>query len=356
MDTVPTFARAFVNTNPSILDPIPNGVFPYVMIGNHPLVGGTTVIPTHLTAVSLQLLNDNGTVRANVPYAPFEDLTEDSPNFRDANYSVGRTQFGDAIQRAEFFHMMEENWHTLLNPKFVNHVTVQIPRHVNVRLPNGTIKSVQAYFVGTAPDGSLFVELLDLLFNVIFDNQVINDINANNFTTKTINIEAFPNTFLFSIDNQGNFAGCCVLGFHTYFFDPSATPQPRFISIFSSWISPGLFGAGFQDVTALSHEISEAMNDPFGNTIVPTWQFPGVPANDNVDCQVNLETGDPVEVLPNATVPITTKEGKEIFTYHPQTEALLQWFTMAKTSNAIGGAFSYPNTAALPHSAIPCPM
>jgi len=69
-----------------------------------------------------------------------------------------------------------------------------------------------------------------------------------------------------------------------------------------------------------------------------------------------LETGDPVEVLSTATVPIPVKEGRRIFTYHPQTEALLQWFEMGKTSNAIDGAFSYPDETALPHSAVPCPQ
>jgi hypothetical protein len=75
-------------------------------------------------------------------------------------------------------------------------------------------------------------------------------------------------------------------------------------------------------VTALSHETSEALNDPFGNNIVPTWQFPGLPGV----CQANLETGDPVEVLPTATVPIFIKEKGRVFQYHPQIEALLQWF------------------------------
>jgi hypothetical protein len=115
-----------------------------------------------------------------------------------------------------------------------------------------------------------------------------------------------------------------------------------------------LFGPGFQDVTALSHETSEALNDPFGNNAVPRWQFPGQPPTSKV-CQGNLETGDPVEVLPNATVNMTLKEGREVFSYHPQTEALLPWFEMGATSNAIGGAFSYPNTTALPQSAVPCP-
>jgi len=68
-------------------------------------------------------------------------------------------------------------------------------------------------------------------------------------------------------------------------------------------------------------------------------------------CQSNLETGDPVEVLANATVPITL----DSFTYHPQTEALFQWFEMGGSSNAIDGAFSFPDETALTRSAVPCP-
>jgi hypothetical protein len=55
-------------------------------------------------------------------------------------------------------------------------------------------------------------------------------------------------------------------------------------------------------------------------------------------------------------VPITLKERNEVFVYHPQTEALLQWFEVGATSDAIGGAFSYPDTTALTHSAVPCPQ
>jgi len=292
-----------------------------------------------------------------MPFGPFEDLTEDSPNFAASNFTSGtHIQYGDAIHRGQFFNSMAEPWHTVLGgPTFVNRVTFTIPRHVNVRLPNGTIVSVQAYFFGHAPNGDPFIELLDLLFNALNTNQVVNDINAGNFTTDAININMYPDTFLFSINNQGQFAGCCVLGFHTYFFEPGATPQPRWIFNFASWISPGLFGAGFQDVTALSHEVAETFADPFINTIVPTWQFPGVPATAKI-CQANLEEGDPIEVLPSASIPLPTKEGSEVFTYHPQIIPLLQWFEMGAKSDAIGGAFSYPDTTTLPHSALPCPQ
>lgn len=355
LDTVPTFTGAFASPAPSIDIFQSDGfttVSPFVMIGNPPQLGGTTTIPAKMTTVSLQLLKADGSVFANVPFGPFEDLIEDSPNFLNANYSVGNTQFGDAVQRAEFSNMMDEDWHTLLSPSIVNRATLQIPATVQVQFSDGTVITVPGYITQTAADGSTVVFLLDVLFNFLDFNQAVNDINAGDFTTDAINYHVYPNTFLFSVaDEQGDLS-CCVLGFHEYIFDPTVTPTPRWIYAFASWISPGTFGARFQDVTALSHETSEALNDPFGNNIVPTWQFPGTSGG----CQANLETGDPVEVLPNATVPIVTREKHEVFQYHPQTEALLQWFEIGNPSNAIGGAFSYPNTAALPQAATPCPF
>jgi len=153
---------------------------------------------------------------------------------------------------------------------------------VNVRLSNGTIVQARSYFTGTAADGSTFVLMLSPLFNLFFDTTEVNEINAGNFRTNAMNMSLYPNTFLFNL-NQANPnapGGCCVLGFHTYFanFD-GLFPQQRFVSQFASWISPGLFGAGFQDVTALSHELAETFANPFISNPAPNWQFPGEPAN-----------------------------------------------------------------------------
>ncbi|HEV2992375.1 MAG TPA: hypothetical protein VG759_28340 [Candidatus Angelobacter sp.] len=325
--------------------------FPFIMMGRNPALGGTTVIPAKITTVSLQLLNPDGTLRASLPYAPFEDLTLDSPNFEEANYASGRQiQFTDAVQRAEFFNSMGDDWHTVLHPTVVDRVTNQVPRFVNVQFPDGSVKSVQNYFVGTAADGEKFIFLLDLFFNFINTNTVVNEINANNFTTNALNLAVYPNTFLFSIDNQGNIASCCTLGFHTFFADTTVTPAPRWVFGFASWMAPGVFSGGAADITPLSHEITEAVNDPFVDNFVPVWQFPGIPGA----CQNTLETGDPVEVLPNSVVNVTIRERHEVFTFHPQTEALLQWFEQLPTSDALGGAFSFPDTTALPHAATPC--
>ena len=355
LNTVPTFTGAFASEAPTI-DPFqtPDGFVydsTFVMIGNNPQLGGTTVIPANITTISLQLLNAGG-VQTTVPFAPFETLTLDSPNFGSFNYSVGNTQFGDAVQRAEFFNAMAPNWHTLLAPQIVNRAVIQVPPTVEIQFADGTIITVPGYITTTASDGSTVVFMLDLLFNILDFNQAVNDIVGGMFTTNGMNYHMYPNTYLFSVvDEQGDLS-CCVLGFHEYIFDPTQSPSPRWIYSYASWISPGIFGGGFQDVTALSHETSEALNDPFGNNIVPTWQFPGLPGV----CQANLETGDPVEVLPSATVPLPIKQMGKPFVYHPQTEALLQWFEIGNPSSAIGGTFSYPNTSALTSTATPCPF
>lgn len=95
-------------------------------------------------------------------------------------------------------------------------------------------------------------------------------------------------------------------------------------------------------MTALSHEIAETFNDPFVasdgiHNITPWWLSP------NGNCQDNLEVGDVIEGLPQDVFPITMNG----MTYHPQNEALLQWFAFESPSSAIGGAYSYPNPGTL---------
>ena len=354
LNTVPTFTGAFNSTAPSIdfyqsADGFTT-TSPYIMVGGNPQLGGTTMIPANISTVSLQLLNPDGSTFANVPFAPFEDLVTDSPNFNDSSYSSGHTQFGDAVQRAEFWNVMSPSWHTRLRPSIVNRATMQVPAQVQLQFFDGTILTVPGYVTSKAADGSTVVFMLDLLFNLLDFNQAVNDINGGYFTTSAINYHSYPNTFLFSVIDEAGDTACCVLGFHEFIFDPTTNPESRWIYDFAPWISPGTFGPNVQDVTALSHETSETLNDPFGYNIVPTWQFPGNPGA----CQANLETGDPVEVLPVSTVPITIGGGRNGYTYHPQTEALLSWFEIGNPSTAIGGAFSYPNTAALTATAAPC--
>lgn len=354
LDTIASFSGAFV----AQAGPDTDDDFRFTMAGNDPKLGGTTVFPGPILETSWQLLNADGTVFKTVPFAPFEKLFLESPNFNFLTYRSGHEiQFGDAVHRAQFFNSMKNNWHTVIAPQVVDKVTIQVPFFVNVQLRNGTIVQARSYFTGTAADGSTFVLMLSPLFNLFFDTTEINEINNGNFRTDAMNMSLYPNTFLFNLNqtNPNTPGSCCVLGFHTYFanFD-GLFPQQRFVSQFASWISPGLFGAGFEDVTALSHELAETFGNPFVSNPAPNWQFPGEPATAAV-CQNNLEEGDPIEVLANATTPIEVKDGRFDFVYHPQNIPLLQWFEMGATSSAIDGAFSFPDETVLPHSALPCP-
>lgn len=352
LDTLATFDGAFV----AQAGPSAGRDFRFTMIGNDPRLGHPTVFPACIDEVSLQLLNSDGSVFATVPFDPFEQKTLESPNFEPLDYRSGaKVEYADAVHRAQFFNIMKDNWHTLLIPSVTARTTITVPFFVNLQLSNGNIIQARSYFTGTASDGSTFVLMLSPLFNFLFDNEVVNQINQGNFVTNGINMTLFPNTFLFSlnVNNPNTPGGCCTLGFHTYFLD-GVFPESRWVTEYASWISPGLFGAGFQDVTALSHETSEAFANPFISNPAPKWQFPGQPAHSTV-CQANLEEGDPIEVLANATAAIEVKEKGFDFLYHPQNIPLLQWFEMGTTSSAIDGAFSFPDETVLPHSAVPCP-
>jgi hypothetical protein len=347
--SIPNFTRSFS---------FGGKTFPYTMVGNDPSLGHVTTIPTKLVAVSLRLLNADGTVFDTVDAGEFVQPALNSPNFQRFKYehdgSAGipgePTQFSDAIQRAEFASSMRPNWHTELSPSLVDSITITVPKFVLVRSRGVVVQAIN-YQTGLAADGHRFVLMLNLFFNQQLGIIVNNEIDAGNFTTDSFNLPLLPNTFLFNFNpnNPGQRGSCCVLGFHTYFTD-GAVPESRWITQFASWISPGIFGGGFEDVTAISHEVAETFNDPFVNNVTPRWQFPGEPGV----CQGNLETGDPVEVLANATFPVTLKNKGVETTYHPQTEALLQWFAETVPSDALHGAYSYPDLTALTTPAIIC--
>jgi hypothetical protein len=168
--------------------------------------------------------------------------------------------------------------------------------------------------------------------------------HAGDLRTPDIGTFYFNNTYLYNTTPTG--IDCCILGYHSYDLEPgdagNGWRERRYVMNYSSWISPGLFGAPFQDVTAVSHEMAETFNDPFGNNATPIWLAP------NGNCQNTLETGDVIEGLPNATYPVSLNG----YVYHPQNEALLQWFAAQSPSSAIDHAYSYPDTTVLPSPSV----
>ena len=159
-----------------------------------------------------------------------------------------------------------------------------------------------------------------------------------------------PGTYLYVRNPDGSCAVAFV-DFNTFANqfdvepgDPSNGNRQRdYVLTVSSWLDESMFGPIFADASTLTHEIAETYNDPFGaadnvHDVTPSWTDPT-----GSICHNNLEVGDVIEFLPNQIFPITLN-GMD---YHNQTEALIQWFKGVTRSDAIDGAFSYPDTTVL---------
>jgi len=325
-------------------------------VGNPPQMGRTTVINAPIQPVNIELDDKDGNLRFVGGHPLISDATQfvtpvlESPVFSDFTYSSGAdpTQFSDAIQRAQYFNKMKPDWHTLLGPSPQPVLTVHIRQAA--ACPTGPNFAGCNYVFSLNADGTCCRYILvndnppDFVFETGLGEVVVTDILSNAITTKDISTFLYPNVYLFF----GDTTQCCVLGFHTYFFAPGSDPEQRWVLNYSSWIGPGLFGSAFTDVTAISHEIAETYNDPFVvsdnvHNLTPFWLSP------NGNCQDDLETGDVIEGLPDATFPINLSG----FMYHPQNEALQQWFKFESPSSALGRAYSYPNTTVLPQLSPP---
>jgi len=331
-------------------DGTPHHIWEYSMVGNKPSQGGATTFNAPVIPVSVELDDANGNALYTYDVTPFIQPFMNGPVFGEFNYSSSPTptQFVDAVQRAEFGNHANASWHTLLAPSVQPTLLMKLPP--------------TAYYYALNSDGSCcaFVLVDENVFNSLFfppstpDNTtIIGAAEVNGYiTTKDISTFMFPNTYLYQ---NGDVNQCCVLGYHSFDEELGTSTNGNelrfYVLNYSSWISPGLFSGGFQDVTAHSHEMSEIFNDPFVgfdgiHNITPFWLNPAG------QCQDIMEVGDVIEDLPNPTYPITING----FTYHPQTEALLPWFEFQANSSAINHAYSYPDETVLTTLSAPQPL
>jgi hypothetical protein len=326
----------------------PQSVWPYTMVGNPPESNQSTTFRAPVVPVTVNLLAPDGTVAvfeghplSFVPTPAIVSAMVGSPVFQSWFYTSGVGQFNDQQMRAEFANRLHGNaWHNLLAP------VVRTPRTMNI--PFGFwyfFFDANNVPVAAAVDANTFGNLFFPATSPVDNSTPIGAAElSHDITTKDISTFAFNNVYLY----QGVINNCCILGYHTYDFEPGNGENGIFAHLFvlnySSWVSPGLFFFGVQDVTPLSHEMSETFNDPFVDNATP-WYESVDPFLGSGLCQDNLETGDVIEVLtanPVAQVPMNGR------TYHPQNVALFPWFAGQSPSPAHLGAYSFPDETTLP--------
>jgi hypothetical protein len=340
IDSVPNFDGQFTLAGFSPLGN-PNEHWYTNTVGNPPELGGTTRLGAPVFPIAVELMNVDGqgtNLICGARTAARQALS--SPVFQNFSYSSSRvpTQWADAIQRASFFREAAPDWHTLLAPQPRRETVIQFPpgTYEYVANPNGSCKValvdfdtfVDDVFPATPTDTSTPVGAAE---------------HSGAMTTHDITNLILGNVLFY----VGSPSDCCAAGFHSYDAEPgdarNGNRQRDFVLTVSNWLDESVLGPTFADASTLTHEISEAVNDPFVasdgvHDITPWWTDPT-----GVICSDELEGGDVIENMPNQIFPIRIHG----MLYHTQTEALLEWFEGVTPSAALGGAFSYPDPTVL---------
>lgn len=270
-----------------------------VFIGTNPAGGTSTTVPVYIIPVELNLKN-NGGVNTN-PLATLADgntvvqNTINSPNFDSTtNYTqggtnVGTTQYEDAVQRASLWGTVSTNqgYHVLLGAP-----TVEALQTITVPKADGTVAN------------DFGVEVLNVNINWL-DAKLQRLLKTLAIPTTSLPVFLTTQVYLTS-------GGCCIGGYHSY------TGKQAY-SMFTYIQTAGAFS---QDVSALSHEAAEWMDDPM--------------TNNNSPCGI-YEDGDPLETTTNyGTYPYSVNG----FTYHLQDIAMPPYFG-APASTSVNSWYTF---------------
>jgi hypothetical protein len=285
----------------------------YNMVGTTPSTGTSTTIPVFIIPIAMQYKSGTTTTtftpqtkQSNGASAVAN--TVNSPIFKDMEWiagdgvtNLGTTQYEDAFQRGNFWGQVSSatGYHVLLGtPK---------------------VAPVQT-FVVPAADGSIANE-----FGVKVGLADINwfDAKLQTLLKKFTQIQPDTLPIFITYDVYLTESGeCCVGGYH------SATGAQAY-SMFTYIGKTGTFA---QDVSALSHEAGEWLDDPL---VVN-------PNGNPVQCGI-LEVGDPEEGFSEdgavyGAFPYTFNG----FTYHLQDLVYLEYFGAPNTTS-VGGEETFHN-------------
>ena len=296
----------------------------FVMVGSDPnKTNVTTTIPVMIIPIKMVFANSgnktfdpmtvklpNGqTLLQNVLASP---LFTNSVKWVQGGVNVGQTQYIDAFQRANFWDAVSSknpNYHVLLGkPTLLPEQTITV---------TGTNGGVITNPFGKNPAGWMYVN--------DFDTAV------QGFIAKLIQINPgvlplFITSDTYLTEDPAGVA-CCIGGYHSALGAPPVGQTPTTAQTYAYTTYEDEVGSFSEDISAMSHEIGEWMDDPFIDNMV--------------DCADNniLEVGDPLENNPNyGTWPY--KVGG--FTYHPQSLVFLDYFG-ARPATDLHGWYSFQN-------------
>ncbi len=304
---------------------IGNKRYQYTVLGGNPGAGGTTEIKTLIVPVRLTISDytENGQTPLVLDATRVTGQILASPIFRRSYYITGFQQFGDAMLRAEFPEAAA-NWHTILKPS--------IGRTMDITVAAGA--------------SQIFHSTSGKLLAVVSDNAIDDPIFAAMKSGKYP-----PDQYVIFVTY--NALEEDAFGYHDAVFREGKREENVFT--YTSWLEDvdDLFTIPSPDTATLSHEVAETIHDAFLGKLSSRTLLWGDPFNDNQCFQSYIEVGDAVEDAPTHIQlhrqVVGTGRNAQIFTL--QNEALLQWFERKSPSDALAGAYSFPDTWILPDPA-----
>jgi hypothetical protein len=284
--------------------------YTYSMVGTNPSKGSaTTTVP--VTIVPMILKFSNGTIFDGTQKV---SGTTGSPLFQNASFISGNTQYGDAIQRGEFWKFVSTsspNYHVLVGtPTIATAVTINVP-------------SADGATAKDASTGNT-IGLININW---FDPKLQGLLTSLGYTPTMLPIFLANNVYL----TQGapRLANCCIGGYHNAVSNNAGLQT----YIFSTNADEGIQGGFGDDVSALSHELAEWLNDPFTTNVVPNWISPIAP---QYGCNNALEVGDPLVGVTFTVAGFSSS--------HLQDEAFFSWFARRTTSIGYNKQYTYLGT------------
>ena len=296
-----------------------NVTYHSVIVGSDPSTNNSTTTVT-VGVIPIKMVygpsNGNKTFDPDTPYFGNFTTTQmvlKSPIFQSefdyvqGGTDIGRTQYIDAYERANFWTDVQTNtkYHVLFK-------TVLGPTQtINVSSGQGSVISNPWSGI---PTGTMDINAFDAQLQTIIHK--FSQIQPN-----VLPLFITTNVYL----TEG---GCCIGGYHSANgFQPSGQTYS-----YSTTISQAPIPVFSQDIGALAHEMGEWLLDPFVDNSSPC-------PNNSI-----LENGDPLEtetgVHDFGDWPYTISG----FTFHPQDLVTLGWFGESP-STAVNGFVTFQGTS-----------
>lgn len=329
---VPTFTGSYT---------VAGKQYRYTIAGRNPERGGTTTIATVLVPISLVFQASKSAAGHEAVMSAASDVSKvvNSPIFQKAPFATGKTQYGDALQRAEFYTEARsrtgaEAWHTLLSrPRITSVLRIQVP--------------VSDGYLLTSKRTGLSLSVADLEF---IKHQLFEALPGMQVRPNDLVIALAKNVAFYPLNDA---TVCCSWGAHGVQAGTPSRPAQPFI--LSTYLDPGVVPR-YSDIQPLSEQIAEWLNDPLQgdrpNTF-PAWRMP--PKG-----RLCGGTGEGsfyrfAEPTDSPSIANATPIRMHGTLYHLENAALLPWFMENLNPGTFHHVYSFPGTHALTSAAEPCP-